>query len=175
MRLNRDSEIVGGIRKKDEKAFGFLVEDYGALIRAIVRKHLSSTMYEEECINDILLSLWQNMSHYDRTKNSLKNWIGAVCKYKCADYLRRHYRDRERLCALSDDLPTEEPEDLSELVEELLSGLKPDDRRLFREYYLEGRSVAEIAETRGESSAFLYNRLSLGRKRIRTIFKEKSL
>ncbi len=171
--MDRDKYIVSGVIKKNQKAFAALVEDYGALIRAIVRRHLSGTAYAEECENDILLSLWQNMSRYDESKNSLKNWIGAVCKYKCADYLRRHYREA-RTEPLPDDVPFEEPEDLTELVESLLMNLKPDDRRLFREHYLMGRPVGDIAREENKSPALLYNRLSLGRKRLRSIFKERS-
>ena len=171
--MDRDKYIVSGVIKKDQKAFAALAEDYGALIRAIVRRHLSGTAYAEECENDVLLSLWQNMSRYDESKNSLKNWIGAVCKYKCADYLRRHYREA-RTEPLTDDIPFEEPEDLTELVESLLMNLKPDDRRLFREHYLMGRPVGDIAREENKSPALLYNRLSLGRKRLRSIFKERS-
>lgn len=173
--MERDEKIVAGVRRKDERAFGLLVEDYGPLIRAIVRCHLSATMYTEECENDILLSLWQNMGSYDPKKNSLKNWIGAVSKYKCVDYLRRHYREACTV-PLSEGLSAEEPEDLRELVEELLEALKPDDRMLFREHYLEGRSVTEIARATRKNPDLLYNRLSLGRKRLRNMFgKEQSL
>lgn len=172
--MERDQIIVSGVRERNEKAFGMLVDDYGALIRSIVRRHLKNTMYEDECVNDILLSLWQNMDSYDSGKNSLKNWIGAVCKYKCIDYLRRHYRD-SRMCPLTEDIPAEEPEDLAGLADELLSGLKPDDRRLFRQHYIEGISVAEIAREQGKSPGLLYNRLSLGRKRLKNLFKERTL
>ncbi len=170
--MDRDSEIVGGVKRKDEKAFGLLVEDYGALIRAIARSHLKHTMYEDECVNDILLSLWQNMNRFDPSKNSLRNWIGAVSKYKCVDYLRRHYREANT-CALTDDIPAEEAADLTALTEELLAELNPEDRRLFRRHYLDGLPVKEIAGELGKSPALLYNRLSLGRKRLRTIFKER--
>lgn len=172
--MNRDEQIVYGVIKRDEKAFRLLVDDYGPLIRAIARRHLSGTMYEDECVNDILLSIWQNMARYDKSKNSLRNWIGAICKYKCIDYLRRHYRD-DCLCPLSDDLPAEENTDLTELTEELLAALKPEDRRLFREHYLSGRPVTDIAREEHKSPEHLYNRLSLGRKRLRNLFKEKTI
>lgn len=171
--MSQDEIISAGVRRKDERAFRQLVDSYGPLIRAIVRRHLSATMYMEECENDILLSLWQNMDRFDPSRNSLKNWIGAVSKYKCADYLRRHYREAPTV-PLDENIPAEEPEDLRELVDELLENLKPDDRRLFRQHYLEGHSVAEIARAEQKNPELLYNRLSLGRKRLRNIFKERS-
>lgn len=163
-----DKEIALLVVQRDEKAFGLLIDRYGGLIKSIAAYHLKNTMYAEECVNDVLMALWQNMDRYDSEKNSLKNWIGAVCKYKCADYLRRHYRE-SRLCQLTEDIPMEEPEDLGELIDELLENLSPADRELFRSHYLEGTSVVEIARKKGDSPDRLYNRLSLGRRKLRNL------
>ena len=168
-----DNEIALRVAQRDERAFGLLVERYGGLIKSIITCHLKNTMYTEECVNDVLMALWQNMDRYDSEKNSMKNWIGAVCKYKCADYLRRHYRE-SCLCQLTDDIPAEEPEDLRELVDELLENLSPDDRELFRSHYLEGQSVVEIAHKKGDDPNRLYNRLSLGRRKLRKLKERES-
>ena len=168
-----DKELALSVVRRDERAFGLLVERYGGLIRSITAFHLKNTMYAEECINDVLLALWQNMDRYDSEKNSLKNWIGAVCKYKCADYLRRHYRE-SCLCQLTEDIPAQEPEDLRELVNELLENLSPADRELFRSHYLEGESIVDIARKKGDSPDRLYNRLSLGRRRLRKLKERES-
>ncbi len=170
-KLDADLLIISGLNKKDEKAFCLLVERYGPLIKAVVSRHLSGTMYTEECINDCLLAVWQNISRYDPGKNSLKNWIAAVCKYKCIDYLRRHYRE-SCLCPLTEDIPFEDCSEAKALAEELLAGLKPADRRLFYDHYIEGESVVSIAKRTDSSPDRLYNRLSLGRRRMQKYLKE---
>ncbi len=170
--MDVDQKIADGIRAKDEKAFELLVDAYGGLIKSIVSRHLSGTMYAEECINDCLLSFWQNMKRFDPRKNTLKNWIGAVCKYRCIDYLRRHYRE-SCLCPLTEDIPVQESTDIQDLADELLSGLKPRDRQLFYDHYISGKSIVEIAQLTGDSPERLYNRLSIGRRKLRTHFKER--
>ncbi len=167
-----DQELAALVAKGDQKAFGLLVERYGGLIKAIANYHLRATPYAEECVNDCLFAVWRNIGRWDSGKNTLKNWIGAVCKYKCLDYLRRHYRDG-CLCELTEDIPAEEPEDVRRLAEELLEGLNPEDRRLFYDHYINGESVVDIAERTGDRPDRLYNRLSLGRKKLRNLYKER--
>lgn len=173
--MTEDQRLKSEIVKKNQKAFRVLVEKYGGLIKAIVRRHLKSTPYEDECINDCLFALWQNMNRFDPEKNSLKNWIAAVCKYKCIDYLRLYYHN-SALVPLTEDIPVQDSPDAKELIEELLAELKPEDRELFRRHYIDGVPVTEIALQNGKSSDFLYNRLSLGRKKLRNKFsKEKNI
>lgn len=167
-----DNYITEGIKKGDEKAFGVMVDTYGGLIKAIVYRHLSA--FPEscgECINDVLLCIWRNIGSYDPKKNTLKNWIGAVSKYRAIDYKRRLYRE---LCEepLDDNIPAAAEElcrELKEETESLLSYLSAGDRELFYRHYILGERVQDIAEGSGRSQAFFFNRLSRGRKRIRSI------
>ncbi|MDD6214142.1 MAG: sigma-70 family RNA polymerase sigma factor [Firmicutes bacterium] len=172
-----DEFIADGIIKKDERAFGALVDKYGGLIKSIVRYHLSDfPSYIEDCENDILLALWQNMAHYDTGKNSLKNWIGAVSKYKCIDYKRKYYKELEmeniedRIIAQNDVY-----ESLKEDVQSLLAGLSEADRELFYRRYILGERVEEIARRSGRNAAILYNRLSRGRKKLKRCIKESGI
>lgn len=172
-----DELIADGIIKKDERAFGALVDKYGGLIKSIVRYHLSAfPSYIEDCENDILLALWQNMARYDAGKNSLKNWIGAVSKYKCIDYKRKYYKELEteniedKIIAQNDVY-----ESLKEDVQSLLAGLSDSDRELFYRRYILGERVEEIARSSGKNAAFLYNRLSRGRKKLKRCIKESGI
>lgn len=168
--MNQDDKIVAGMLKKDQKAFQLLVDAYGGLIWSIVKFHLSGfASLQEECTNDILLSIWQNIARYDAEKNSLKNWIGAISKYKCIDYKRKYYREM-RFEPLDDTLP--DPNDafeqtLQDEIDSLLSGLAPRDRDLFYRHYILEEKVDEIAKDVHESPCNLYNRLSRGRKKMK--------
>ena len=169
-----DARIVSGILNRDQAAFNALVDVYGGFIKSVVSYHLSFLHeYREECINDILLSLWQNMSCFDENKNSLKNWIGAVCKYKAIDYKRKYCR---RFCTLPLDEAFEYPEtqtesELKQDIEEILSCLKPEDRELFYRHYILGEKVSEISATSDKTTQALMSRLSRGRKHIRKMLK----
>lgn len=177
--MDTDEKLAAGLAAKDEKALEFLIEKYGGLIKAIAARHLSRMpSHIGECVNDILFSVWSNIDRFDPGKNSLKNWIGAVSKYKCIDYKRKYFKElySEELSPeeLSPDAAAEggaedaliRKETMTEIMS-LLNCLKPRDRRLFYRRYILSESVREIAEKSGEDPDALYNRLSRGRKRLR--------
>ena len=68
-----------------------LVDNYGGIITSVVRKHLGILInYEEECVNDILLSIWESIEGYDKDKNTFKNWICVIAKYKSINYRKKY-------------------------------------------------------------------------------------
>ena len=86
-----DKIIIKYIKKKKEEGLRLLIEAYGDYINTIVKNNLKDlSYYQEECINDILLSIWNNIDSYDKDKNTLKNWIGVISKYKTIDYKRKY-------------------------------------------------------------------------------------
>jgi RNA polymerase sigma-70 factor (ECF subfamily) len=169
-----DRKIIDGIKKHDEKAFEMLVDSYGGLIKSIVSFHMRSFReYQEECVNDILLSIWQNIKSYDESRNTLKNWIGAICRYKAIDYKRKYYKTF-MVDALDENVPDLKnafENDIADETESILSCLKKEDREIFYRHYILGEKITEIAETDGRSPGVLFNRLSRGRNKIRNTFK----
>ena len=88
-----DKIIIKYIKKKKEEGLRLLIEAYGDYINTIVKNNLKDlSYYQEECINDILLSIWNNIDSYDKDKNTLKNWIGVISKYKTIDYKRKYLK-----------------------------------------------------------------------------------
>lgn len=174
-----DNELVRLIAQKDEDAFSELVTRYGGLIRAIVKYHLKDiSMWQDDCINDILFAVWQNIDRFDAGKNSLKNWIGAVSKYRSINYKRKFYKE---LTAgeLTEDITDGKGADadiLKKEIEEetisLLSGLTPNDREIFIKRYFMNEEVEVIAEQQNRTPSWIYNRLSRGRKRLRRTIKK---
>ena len=83
----QDNLLIKYIKKKNPRGMDMLIDNYGGIIASVVRSHLGILInYEEECINDILLSIWQSIDGYDKDKNTFKNWICAIAKYKSINY-----------------------------------------------------------------------------------------
>lgn len=61
--------------------------------------------------------------------------------------------------------------EISEEVEKMLSFLKPSDRELFLELYVEEKTVAQVSEETGIKKEVIYNRLSRGKEKIRRQFR----
>ena len=79
---------------KNEAALMYVIDEYSGLIKAVISKNMSCiNEYQEECMNDVLLSIWTNISSYNQEKNSFKNWIAAITKYKSIDYMRKYRKE----------------------------------------------------------------------------------
>lgn len=162
---------------RNQRAVEYVIDEYGGLIKSVVLKNLGGLeMYTDECINDILLAVWNNADKFDSAKNSFKNWLCAVAKYKCIDY-RRRYADYVSYDNI-DDMELADNRNCFEKAEadfnELLSCLSEEDRRLFYRKYILGETVGEIAAREGKNTQSVYTRLSRGRRRLKSALSKNS-
>ena len=167
----QDELMIKYIKKKKEKGMEILIDSYRGIITSVVRKHLGVLVnYEEECVDDVLLSIWNNIKSFDSTKNSFKNWICAIAKYKAIDYKRKYLPKMiseqldSNLFYIDENLYKLE---IEEEIDQLLSSLNDKDKELFIRYYLNGDKLEEIAKEKSTNISNLHSRLSRGRKKIR--------
>jgi RNA polymerase sigma-70 factor (ECF subfamily) len=174
-----DSIIVKFIKRRNEKGLELLIDNYGGLITSIVRKHLSNMQsYEEECIDDILLSIWYKINNFNKEKSSFKNWVAIVSKFAAIDYRRKYHKlsletdITEEIIKASNNVEEEILRiELKEEVLNLLTGLSPKNKDLFIKHYFQGESIDGISKELNLKSAIIYNRLSRGRKKLKEITK----
>ena len=167
----QDELMIKYIKKKKEKGMELLIDNYRGIITAVVRRHLGVLVnYEEECVDDVLLSIWDNIKSFNNKKNSFKNWVCAVSKYKAIDYKKKYLSKVEHI-DISKEIYYIDQEllksEIDEEVNEILSHLNENDKNLFKKYYLEGEPLEEIAIKNNTKVSNLYNRLSRGKKKIR--------
>lgn len=174
-----DSLIIKYIKNKKEKGLELLIKNYGGLIKAIVRKHLSSiSYYEEECFDDILISIWNNINSFNG-QGSFKSWIGVISKFKAIDYKRKYLKlnSFENIddIVIADDINVSDEIILKELKEEihsLMDNLKEEDKQIFIRYYLKEESIEIISKDMSLKKDVIYNKLSRGRKKLGNILRE---
>lgn len=163
--------MIKYIKKKNEKGMELLIDNYRGIITAVVRRHLGVLInYEEECVDDVLLSIWDNIKSFDKSKNNFKNWICAVSKYKAIDYKKKYLSKIEHM-DMNEDIYYIDQEllksEMEEEINDILSYLNESDKDLFKQHYLNGEPLEEIAIKNNTKISNLYNRLSRGRKKIR--------
>jgi RNA polymerase sigma-70 factor (ECF subfamily) len=182
MKLMEEDEIVKRLIKRDETAIELVIDLYGGLIKSIIKKHLNGfECYIDECINDVLLSIWDNIKQFDHNKNSFKNWICAISKYKSIDYKRKHYKELvlesldEKLSDKRFAKDADLIDDINSEIESMLNYLSPKDRKLFFEHYVMNEGITNLSKKMNTKSSVLYNRLSRGRKKIKDNFLRSEL
>lgn len=174
MKINEEN-FIKQIKLKNEKALDYVIENYVGLVKAIVKKHLNvSEELQEECLNDIFLAIWYGIENYDSNKNTFKNWIAAIAKFKSIDYQRKYYRNLieqsiEKVELISSTTLEEEilKNELDEKLDVILQDLKPIEREIFLDYYIKDKEVKTIAKDTNFNINAIYNKLSRTRKKIK--------
>ncbi|MDO4943023.1 MAG: sigma-70 family RNA polymerase sigma factor [Lachnospiraceae bacterium] len=180
MKIN-DQNYIQQLKKKNEEALLYVIDRYGALLKAILRKHLFCFPYlQEECFNDILLGIWQNIDSFDESRNSFKNWIAAIARYQAISYIRKYQKELRNVSLENLPLEIEDSpslafveEELNEEVKDLLLHLKPLDQQIFKKLYIEECGVDEVGRELNMKKSAIYNRVSRARKRMFRIYPSK--
>ncbi len=170
-----EKNYIKQLRLHNEKALAYVIDEYGGLIMSVIRKYLFYLPEkQEECFDDVLLKIWQNIESFDENKSTFRNWAAAVAKYQAIDYLRS-YRKELQTVNIEDAVIVQEDHALAGMiekeinleVEKMLECLKPQDRELFYKLYVEEKSMKQISCETGIKQEVIYNRLSRGRKKLR--------
>jgi RNA polymerase sigma-70 factor (ECF subfamily) len=169
-----EDNVVQQILKRNEKGIAFIIHQYGGLLTAIIKRQLNNQQQDyEECLDDVLLAVWNNISSFDPAKNSFKHWIAAIAKYKAIDYQRRQSTMQNKqlsVAEMDESIMQTGPQPGHDRVEELLEQLSAGERYIFEKYYLEGRSSGEIARHFNAKESWVNNKLSRGRKKLRNLW-----
>ncbi|GAA0076658.1 sigma-70 family RNA polymerase sigma factor [Clostridium sp. CTA-5] len=173
-----DKLIIKYIKKSNEKGLELLVEKYGGLIKGVINRYLFKLQsYEEECFDDILLSIWNNIDKFDEDKNSIRNWIISISRYKSIDYKRKYLskliNQKVDINLIKDNKAIDEDlleEEINNEINELLSNLNDMDRQIFSKICFKEMDVSEISKEMNLKNSYIYNRISRGRNKLRKIF-----
>lgn len=170
-----ENNYIEQLRLHNETALMYVIDTYGGLLKSVISKHLFAMPDRvEECLNDVLLSIWENIASFDEGRSTFKNWAAAIARYQAVDYLRKYHRELQQVeikdtLAAEDDVMSRQliEDEISEEMERLLNCLNEKDRILFWKLYVEDKPMEEVSKETGMQKSVIYNRLSRGKRRIR--------
>lgn len=180
--MARDQKIIYQIKNRNEEGLRLLIDQYAGLLKAIINKTLAALpLHQEECLNDVLLAIWNNIEQYDETKSNFKNWICVIAKYRAINFLKKYGKEIDNVYWEEEKhkksyAHTDRPfkKELWKIhLEELLTPLDEQDKQLFKEYFDSSASTETIAERNELSRGALYSRISRGRAKIKEFFSKK--
>ena len=178
MKIQEENFIIQLINK-NERALDYVIDSYGWIIKYTVKKQLYNLQsVQGECINDILLGIWNNIGSFDKSKNEFKNWVAGIAKFKCIDYKRKYlktlgYENIDNLELGTPDTTHEDiiKNELEDDINDMLNCLKEKDKSLFYKLYVEEKEMDDISKKTGIKRDVIYNRLSRGKKKIKSMLK----
>lgn len=164
-----EENFIPLLQKHNPDALVYAMQTYGGLVKSIVTRYAPEEA--EECMDDVFLAVWEHIGQFQPQRNTFKNWIAAIAKYKSIDVLRKK---RLPTTVLQEDTALSESAEDAVLrrevaadFSELLSCLAPADRELFLAIYIREETPNAVAKRLGIRTSALYNRLSRGRRKLR--------
>lgn len=168
----KEKKLITSLKNKDEKALADLIENYSGILKSVIKRVLQSFPdLWDECLNETLMAVWQNIDFYDCNRSSFKNWCASVARYKAIDTLRREVRHNNREEIRDENSYIGNEFDLV-LLKEIFKYLSPEDRKLFEAIFIEGYTYDEMAKKLGVSKDALYSRVKRSRRKIEKEFGE---
>ena len=173
--------LVAAARQHDDTAARELVRRLYPLVAKLVRSHRPRRTAEEDLCQMIFIKIFQKLSQFSG-KVPLEHWISRVAINTCinqiqAEKVRPEFRhadlsDEEvavvqNLAATNEELGPDRSFAARDLVERLLTGLKPVERLVIDLLYLQQRSIAEVQALTGWGASLVKVRAFRARQKMK--------
>lgn len=173
-----ERELIARLQKRDEAAFEELIRQYEKKVYTLCFRMCGNSEDAEEAAQDAFLALWRGIDRF-RQESSLSTWIYRLATNTCIDTLRRRKKqsgsvsldDEELFVDAVDTSPqpqeTVEHRETQKLLQEGLSALPEEYRKVLILREIEGLSYTEIAESASIELGTVKSRISRGRSLLR--------
>jgi RNA polymerase sigma-70 factor, ECF subfamily len=177
-------ELVLQIRDGNEEAARIILAHIYPLVLKLVRSHRPKRTSEEDLCQMIFVRIFHRLSQWAR-KAPFEHWVSRIAINTCLNQIQyERIRPELRYADLSDeqvavvdkltateaDLPRKEDFVAYQLLDDLLSRLKPKDRLVITLMHLEERSVAEIQTLTGWSAISVKVRAFRARQKLKKLY-----
>jgi RNA polymerase sigma-70 factor (ECF subfamily) len=176
-------ELVAAVLREDENAARELVRILYPLVARLVRAHRPVRSAEEDLCQMIFIKVLQKLSQFSG-KVPLEHWVSRIAVNTCINQIqsekaRPELREADlseeqvavinNLATTTGELAPDESFASRQLVEHLMTALKPAERLVIDLLYLQQRSVAEIRHLTGWSGALVKVRAFRARAKMKQL------
>ena len=176
-----EAQLLAQIAKGNQAALETLSRRHNTLLRTIVSRVVTDDADVDEVVQDALLEVWKNASHYSPEKGQALGWIVTVARRRAIDRVRRKQsyarakdRYQEELMHGAEEMDTQSADanasshELREIFSKVIDEL-PDAQKeaLFYNVY-KGLSQREIAAKTKTPLGTIKTRLELAIRKVRS-------
>ena len=174
-------ELVARALRDDNEAAHALVRQLYPVVAKIVRAHRPQRSSEEDLCQMIFIKVFQKLPQYSGAA-PIEHWVARIAVNTCrnalaaekarpelrrADLTEEQAAVVDNLAATSDELGPDQRLASRDLVERLLTKLKPVERFVVDLMYLQGKTVSEIATVMGCSKTLVKVRAYRARQQLK--------
>lgn len=180
IRQYSDIELIDRALNGDKSGYAGLVNRHKAYAFSIALRIIKNREEAEEITQDSFIKAFRSLDQFRRDAR-FSTWLYRIVYTTALNYLRRHGVETVELdVPMAELLPADQP-DSAELLDQkikkqyitqALNTLKSDDAIVLQLFYLEEKSLEEIAEIMGLEPNTVKIRLHRARPRLRLCLEE---
>ncbi len=166
------AQMAAVARDEDRAAFAEIFRHFAPRVKGFLIKSGADPSLAEECMQDVMGTLWRKAHMYDPSRASVATWIFTIARNRKIDLLRRYARPEP------EDLPwgPEAAPDQADVIAlqqdatrlaEALRQLPEKQRDLIQKAYFGDLSHSEIADATGLPLGTIKSRIRLALDRLR--------
>lgn len=156
-----------------DQSFRKVYRDYFGLVDFVVKQFKFPAQVSEEIVQEVFMKYFEN--HQQVKPETLKPYLTTMSRNLCIDYFRKVKRQKteavgEEWGDHNEELWRNDPRRIveAEAVHEFFEQIKEEPGAdVLIEFYSKGKSVKEIAESRGEKVGSITSRLSRARQKFK--------
>lgn len=149
-----ERELVTLLQQQNDKAFGYLYDNYSAALLGIINSIVSEKESALDVLQEVFVNIWRKIDSYDATKGRLFTWMLNVARNAAIDKIRsKGYKDGLKNQPFPENVDTNAvrtvvaPNVQDMGLRKILSLLKQEQRMLIDLSYFQGYTHEEISQT----------------------------
>ena len=179
--------LIRQVREGHQPAARSMVDALYGLVMRIIRSHLPRAADEEDIAQDIYMKVFTRIDSY-RHEQPFPHWVSRIAVNTCYDRLRRQRSRPEirfadlgeaaadfleaALTGTAEENHAHTGPDAAEVVDQLISTLKPREQVVLRMLDLEEKSVKEIAGLTGWGESMIKVTAMRARRKLNLTLKK---
>jgi RNA polymerase sigma-70 factor, ECF subfamily len=166
--------LLERVAQGDREAFHAFYACYGARVMAMVRRQVAVRQLAEELVQDVFVAAWLGARGYREEMGDPEHWLLGITRHKLQDHWRRLRALVRAMGAHAEQVrlePRMADADLRLAIEEALSGLPAEQRRVLDLIYQGGLTFAEAARALGVPQGTVKSRVHAALLTLRAFFR----
>jgi RNA polymerase sigma factor (sigma-70 family) len=172
-----DNEIIGKVLSGNQQAYAGLVERYQNYVFTLTMRFTKNREDAEEVSQDIFIKAYRSLADF-RGASKFSTWLYTIVNTTCITFLRKkkletYSLDHEKVFEVADSKDSGfranlvEQKSRTNMVNEAISLLGPDDAEIITLFYKAEQSLDEIGKILGLDPKTAKVRLHRARQRLK--------
>ncbi|MCC7523112.1 sigma-70 family RNA polymerase sigma factor [Candidatus Uhrbacteria bacterium] len=157
------------LAKENIQEYAVIFEKYFPLVRAYLSRRLDQTAEAEDMAQDVFIKAMNGLSAYRPQNASYKTYLLRIAHNELLNRYRRHDVEQRYLTGTCPPAAINHLED-RDALERAVAKLSSYERQVLHGFYVEGRSVSDIAQQLEKTENAIKLTLSRSRKHLRDTF-----